>query len=264
VRPATQEGQVIQGDAREVVLSLPESSLDLVYIDPPFASGRTHRAPGRNGDGDTVRSFDDSWDDGLEGYLAWFTPVLEAVHGRLKPTGSLYVHLDWRVCHYVKVELDRIFGRACFLNHIVWLYGLGGSSPRYWPRKHDDILWYSRTPDGHFFEPVMVPATSQRMKGQNKKAPDYWDIPTLNNMAAERVGYPTQKPEALLARIIASSSPPGGVVADFFCGSGTTAVAARRLGRRWIASDVSPEAIAITRSRLEAEKAPKTEKSPKK
>lgn len=277
--------RLILGDALEVAASLPAESLDLIYLDPPFGSGRTHAAPepahrkkrrakgpNQNGgldlrsepslsgrldpssepslNGGVVHAFDDSWDDGLDGYLAWLFPLLAACRGLLKPTGSLYVHLDWRACHYAKVELDRLFGRACFLNHIVWLYGLGGSSRRYWPRKHDDILWYARNPDRHWFEPVMIPATSQRMRGLDKKAPDYWDIPALNNMASERVGYPTQKPEALLERIVASSCPPGGVVADFCAGSGTTPAVAQRLGRRWIASDVSPQAVAIIEARL--------------
>lgn len=252
--------RLILGDALEVARSLPAASLDLVYLDPPFGSGRTHSAPEpahrkkrrAAGAGDARTSFDDSWDDGLDGYLAWLFPVLEACRRLLKPSGSLYVHLDWRACHYAKVELDRLFGRACFLNHIVWLYGLGGSSRRYWPRKHDDILWYARNPDGQYFEPVMVPATSQRMRGLDKKAPDYWDIPALNNMASERVGYPTQKPEALLERVIASSCPPAGAVADFCAGSGTTAAVAQRLGRRWIASDVSPDALATMERRLGA------------
>ncbi len=279
--------RLILGDALEVARSLPAASLDLIYVDPPFGSGKTYSAPepahrkrqaialatggngssgiggGRDGagadplgspdpDGPVLTSFDDVWDDGLDGYLAWFFPVLESCRGLLKPTGSLYVHLDWRACHYVKVELDRLFGRACFLNHIVWLYGLGGSSRRYWPRKHDDILWYARTPGCHYFEPVMIPATSQRMRGLDKKAPDHWDIPTLNNMASERVGYPTQKPEALLERIVASSCPAGGAVADFFSGSGTTAAVAQRLGRRWIASDISEQSVATSQKRLAA------------
>lgn len=278
--------RLILGDALEVARSLPPSSLDLIYLDPPFGSGRTHSAPepahrkrgmasggsalgargacgaGRDsvvGEGDDVapaHEFDDRWDDGLDGYLAWLFPLLEACRTLLKPTGSLYLHLDWRACHYAKVELDRLFGRACFLNHIVWLYGLGGSSRRYWPRKHDDILWYARNPGAHYFEPVMVPATSQRMRGLDKKAPDYWDIPALNNMATERVGYPTQKPEALLERIIASSCPPGGSVADFCAGSGTTPAVARRLGRRWIASDISERAIAVIEARLAARLGP--------
>jgi hypothetical protein len=168
----------------------------------------------------------------------------------LKKTGSIYVHCDWHASHYIKVEMDKIFGYENFLNEVVWCYGLGGSSNRYWPRKHDVILWYSKVKDGHFFEPDLVPATSRRMAGQLKKAPDYWDIPTINNKAKERIGYPTQKPEALLERIIKSSCPPGGVVGDFFCGGGTTPAVAQRLGRQWIACDQSRVAVAVTADRL--------------
>ncbi|MBU6427924.1 MAG: site-specific DNA-methyltransferase [Cyanobacteria bacterium REEB65] len=232
---------LLEGDALAVARLLPEASVDLVYLDPPFFTGRTHRS------GD--RSFCDTWGD-LDNYLTWLAPILAESRRCLSPTGSMYVHLDWHACHYVKVELDRLFGRDCFLNHIAWLYGLGGSSPRYWPRKHDDLLWYSREPDGHYFDPVMVPARSQRMRGQDKKMPDYWNIPTLNNMASERIGYPTQKPEALLELIVASSCPPGGRVADFFVGSGTSCAVARRLGRRFLGSDLSPQAVAMSCERL--------------
>ena len=133
-----------------------------------------------------------------------------------------------------------------------WLYGLGGSSKRRWPRKHDTLLWYAREPGRQWFEAARVPATSRRMRGLTKKAPDWWDIPALNNMAKERLGYPTQKPEALLTRIVESSCPPGGVVADLCCGSGTTAAVAHETGRAWVAGDVSREAVALTRKRLRA------------
>jgi DNA modification methylase len=236
--------RLIQGDCLDVARALDPASIDLVYVDPPFFSGREQR--GRAG-----TAFADRWDGGLEDYLVWLRPRLEAVRGLLKETGSLYVHLDWHAVHYVKVELDRIFGYRNFLNEVVWLYGLGGSSSRYWPRKHDNILWYARRRGRHWFEAARVPATSQRMKGRTKKAPDYWHIPALNNMARERLGYPTQKPEALLRRIVESSCPPGGTVADFFCGAGTTLAVAAKCGRRWVGCDVSEEAIAVTRKRLE-------------
>ncbi len=234
---------LIQADALEAARGLEPGSVDLIYLDPPFASGRIHQA--------RQAAFRDVWDS-LDEYLAWLVPILGASRDCLSDSGSLYVHLDWRASHYVKVELDRIFGRDCFLNHIVWLYGLGGSSPRYWPRKHDDILWYSRRPGGHYFEPVKVPARSRRMRGQSKKMPDFWDVPALNNMAAERLGYPTQKPEALLQLIIESSCPPGGLVADFFAGSGTTCAVAQKLGRRYFGSDLSLDAVALARTRLGA------------
>lgn len=136
-----------------------------------------------------------------------------------------------------------------FENEIVWTYGLGGSSNRYFPRKHDVIFWYVRG-TGHYFDPPMVPATSQRMKGELKKAPDVWDIPSINNMAAERIGYPTQKPEAVLERIISAASPPDAVVADFFCGGGTAPTVAQALGRWWIACDISRVAVSITADRV--------------
>jgi DNA modification methylase len=168
----------------------------------------------------------------------------------LKPTGSIYLHCDGAAGHYLKILMDAVFGSENFLNDIAWCYGLGGSSRRYLPRKHDSILWYSRTPNGHYFAPAMTPATSARMAGQDKKVPDYWLIPTINNMAHERTGYPTQKPEALLERIIRSSSRPGDLVLDPFCGSGTTIVVAQRLGRRWVGIDMNPAAIQTTRRRL--------------
>jgi DNA modification methylase len=187
---------------------------------------------------------------GLMAYLLMLAPRLVELRRVLKLTGSIYLHCDQHASAYIRILMDAVFGRENFLNCIVWCYGLGGSSRRYWPRKHDDILWYSKEPDAHYFDPVMIPATSQKLKGQLKKAPDFWQIPTINNQAKERVGYPTQKPEALLERIIGSSSRPGEVVLDPFCGSGTTLVAAQRLGRRWVGIDSSDEAIDIARERL--------------
>lgn len=236
------EGRLLVGDCLEVMAALEPGSLDLIYIDPPFFTGREQA-------GRAEVSFADQWQSMTE-YLAWIEPRLSRMHTLLKRSGSIYVHLDWHAVHYVKVAMDGLFGYENFLNEIVWLYGLGGSSPRYWPRKHDTILWYAREAGRHFFEAARIPATSQRMKGRSKKAPDHWDIPSLNNMAKERLGYPTQKPEALLERIITSSSPKGGVVADFFCGSGTTLAVAERTGRHWVGCDLSRDAIEMTRSRL--------------
>ncbi len=232
---------VLHSDSLDVLRRLPDAEVDLIYVDPPFGTGRKQNA--REGE------YADERDDPVE-FIAWLHPYLAEMRRVLKATGSLYLHLDFRSSHYAKVDLDQIFGRECFLNHIVWLYGLGGSSPRYWPRKHDDLLWYSRTPNGHYFQPDRQPATSQRMKGQDKKVPDHWDIPALNNMASERVGYPTQKPLELLERIVRSSCPEGGLVADFFCGSGTTGVAAKNLGRRYLLCDASADAVEIAKQRL--------------
>jgi DNA modification methylase len=246
--PDLPANRLIWGDNLHVMRQLPSESIDLIYIDPPFFSGRQYNII--FGDQNEVRSFTDIWEGGMPGYLIWLNARLYEMKRLLKKTGSIYVHCDWHASHYIKVEMDKIFGYENFLNEVVWCYGLGGSSNRYWPRKHDVILWYSKVKDGHFFEPDLVPATSIRMAGQLKKAPDYWDIPTINNMAKERIGYPTQKPEALLERIIKCSCPPGGVVADFFCGGGTTPAVAQRLGRRWIACDQSRVAVAVTADRL--------------
>jgi adenine-specific DNA-methyltransferase len=246
--PDLPANRLIWGDNLHVMRQLPSESIDLIYIDPPFFSGRQYNII--FGDQNEVRSFTDIWEGGMPGYLIWLNARLYEMKRLLKKTGSIYVHCDWHASHYIKVEMDKIFGYENFLNEVVWCYGLGGSSNRYWPRKHDVILWYSKVKDGHFFEPDLVPATSMRMAGQLKKAPDYWDIPTINNMAKERIGYPTQKPEALLERIIKSSCPPGGVVGDFFCGGGTTPAVAQRLGRQWIACDQSRVAVAVTADRL--------------
>lgn len=232
--------------------------IDLIYIDPPFDSKADYRTK-INLPGTTIDqkpnvleqfAYSDTWADGTASYLAMITPRLVLMRELLAETGSIYVHLDWHVNDYVKLILDNLFGRENFLNEVVWLYGLGGSSSRYWPRKHDTLMWYSRVPEQHYFVADMIPATSQRMKGELKKAPDYWDIPNINNQAKERLNFPTQKPEALLERIIRSSSPKGGIVFDGFSGSGTTCAVADRLGRRWIASDLGKPAVMITRKRL--------------
>jgi site-specific DNA-methyltransferase (adenine-specific) len=186
----------------------------------------------------------------LSAYLVEMAVRLVELRRVLKDTGSLYLHCDPTASHYLKIILDAIFGVENFLNEVIWMYGLGGSSSRYWPRKHDVILWYSKTPDGQYFEADMIPAKSNAMKGLLKKAPDYWDIPSLNNMAAERLGYPTQKPLALLERIIRSSCPPDGIVLDPFCGCGTAVAAAQVLGRKWIGIDITYLAIAVMKKRL--------------
>jgi site-specific DNA-methyltransferase (adenine-specific)/adenine-specific DNA-methyltransferase len=167
----------------------------------------------------------------------------------LAPDGTIFVHLDQKKGHYIKIILDEIFGENHFLNEIVWLYGLGGSSNKYFPQKHDNIFWYSNS-DKYFFEPPMVPATSQRMKGEDKKCPDFWDIPSLNNMAIERLSYPTQKPEALLERVISAASQPGDLVLDAFAGSGTTLAVAEKLDRKWIGIDCGKLSIYTIQSRM--------------
>lgn len=188
----------------------------------------------------------------LLAYLVMMSSRLTQCHRVLKRTGSLYLHCDQTAAHYLKIVMDSIFGPQNFLNNIVWLYGLGGSSARYWPRKHDDLLFYSKSPDEHYFVAARVPAKSQMMAGLDKKAPDWWEIPSLNNMAKERLGYPTQKPLELLERVVTASCPPGGVVLDPFCGCGTTVHAAQFLGRRWIGIDIAYIAVDLIQKRLTA------------
>src|SRR5688572_11608391 len=165
-------------------------------------------------------SYADCW-PGLREYLDYMRPRVQCICDALKPNGSILLHCDWRTCHHFRVMLDDLLGPERFVNHLIWRYGLGGSSPRRFARKHDDILFYARS-DDYFFDPPRVPATSNRMKGMTKKASDVIDIPSINNMALERAGYPTQKPLALLELLIGACCPPDGSVLDPFCGSGTT------------------------------------------
>ncbi|MGA3027115.1 MAG: site-specific DNA-methyltransferase [Bryobacteraceae bacterium] len=237
--------------------TLPDATIDLIYADPPFFTRRQHNA------------FSDVWPGGIAAYIAWFDVRLREMHRLLKPTGSLIVHCDWHASHYIKVALDGIFGYQRFVNEIVWCYKSGGASPkRRFSRKHDALLWYAKGRDYYFAAP--------REKSYNRgRKPyrfagvaeyedengwytvvgmkDWWEIDMVGRTSRERAGYPTQKPLRLLERVVEACCPADGVVADFFCGSGTTAVAATRLHRGWIACDESPEAVRLTRERLERE-----------
>jgi len=226
-------------------LALEAESVDLLYADPPFNTGRTQAA----GAGRYADSFESP-----QAWAAWLRERLEATLPALKPTASILLHIDWRTCHHARMVLDDLLGADRFVNHLIWSYGLGGSSPRRFARKHDDIQFYCHDPERYYYDPPMVPATSRRMRGEMKKATDVIDIPALNNMAAERVGYPTQKPLELLELLIDACCPgpeqDGGTVLDPVCGSGTTLVAATRLGRDAIGCDINPDAVAIAQQRL--------------
>ncbi len=222
---------------------LPSASVDLVYVDPPFASGK--RREGRAG-----LTFDDRFDS-IASYIEFLEPVVIECHRVLRASGSILLHVDWRTSHHVRILLENVFGEECFVNHLIWSYGLGGSGPRSFARKHDDILLYGRTP-GYWFEPPMVPARSAMLRGRMKKATDVLDIPAINNMAIERTGWPTQKPLPLLKMLVGACCPVGGVVLDPMCGSGTTLVAAIETGRNAMGFDRSSEAIAIARGRLQS------------
>jgi len=258
-------GEIACADCLAWMNGLPAGACDLIYIDPPFMTNvpRTTQAGGR---------YDDRWPGGLAEYLAFLEPRLAAMHRLLSARGTLYVHVDPRTSHYVKVVLDGIFGVDNFLNEVIWSYRTGGRSVKWFARKHDVLLVYAKAAGGHTFH-VLRDGTF-RTEGLNRdeegrfykntkkgrlyfhpEGPamtDVWEIPFLSTVAAERTGYPTQKPEALLERVIGASSDPGDVVADPFCGSGTTLAVAERLGRRWLGCDVSGEAVATARARVAA------------
>ncbi len=260
--------RLILGDALGVIAALPAASIDLVYIDPPFGTGTTRTGRGLR--------YQDRADD-PEAFVAWLSPYLAATHRALAPTGSLFVHLDYRAVHYVKVALDALFGRARFVNEIVWCYAVGGKSRRGFARKHDTILWYARGDAWAFYpEQIRVPrrgGSHMRLVGgvQEKtdrktgrvyrypvaagKIPEDWwtDVETLNHSDKERTGWPSQKPERLLERIVAAVTREGDTVGDWFAGSGTTAAVAQRLGRRFVTIDREPDAIAVCRKRLTAQ-----------
>lgn len=234
---------VVQADWLDLVATLDDASVDLLYADPPFNTGQPRTGP--------AGVYPDAWPDTRD-WVAWLGRRLGATLPKLAPTASLLLHLDWRTSHHARLLLDELLGPDRFVNHLIWSYGLGGSSPRRFARKHDDVLFYCVHPDRYFFDPPMVPATSRRMAGRLKKATDVLEIPAINNMAAERTGYPTQKPLALLETLVGACCPPGGLVVDPCCGSGTTLVAALRLGRRALGCDVNPDAVRIAASRIPA------------
>lgn len=253
---------VFQADAIEFANALPPESVALLYMDPPFGKGKTYT-------GRESLTFDDIWEGGFDGYLSWLRELLQASHRVLKTTGSLFLHLDPLASHYAKVLLDEVFGRERFLNEIIWHHTGGGRSHNYFSRKHQTILWYAKT-NRHTFEIDRVRTPYSTTSGYAKSGitskagkkylphpegtpvDDVWSIPMINPMSRERVGYPTQKPILLLERIISAASQPGELVADFTCGSGTTLVAAKKLGRRWLGCDVSADAVKVALQRLES------------
>lgn len=251
-----------QGDNLPYMQRLPDGCCDLISIDPPFCTGRTPRR-GRSG-------YSDQWAGGIKSYLAFLHPRLVECHRLLAPHATLYVHLDWRAAHYVRIQLDTIFGADNFLNEIIWHYRTGGVVRQWFSRKHDTILMYAKKLGRHRF--AQIREGRYRTDGLNydesgrpfkstKKGrlyfhadgpalTDVWDLPFLSTVSLERVRWPTQKPLALARRIVSASSRPGDLVADFFCGSGTTLVAAKEMGRRYLGCDASRQATTIARKRL--------------
>lgn len=258
------------GDNLHVMRMLPSNSIDLIYIDPPFFSGSNYNV--LFGDQNEIRSFSDIWEGGMPSYLIWLNARLLEMKRLLKSTGSICVHLDWHASHYVKIEMDKIFGYDNFINEIVWCYTGPRKSPKAYSKKHDVILYYGKTEDYKFTPPRIAHKSGVHNTGQvfgsfkeadeekkilmekkGKLLEDWWiDIWSGDRYRKELIGYPTQKPEKLLERIIEASTEEGDVVADFFCGGGTTPTVAQRLGRKWIASDQSRVAVSITQGRLES------------
>lgn len=283
--PATLETNVLYcGENHSRLAALPTESVDLIYLDPPFFSNRHYEVIW--GDEAEVRSFEDRWEGGIQHYTDWMRKRVFEMHRVLKPTGSIYLHCDHHASHHLRLVLDEIFGARQFRNEIVWHYsGWNKNLARYFERRHDSILFYAKgrtqTFNGYSSpweseeEYVRVRKQKVRIDEQGRRyvlsdrgggnrirryldeamaygkpIDDVWDIDKLNNSSGEAMGYPTQKPEALLERIIAASSNPGDVVLDPFCGCGTTVATAERLNRRWIGIDISPTAVRLMERRV--------------
>jgi len=262
------------GDNLPILRELPSASVDLIYIDPPFNTGKAQRRTRIKAlasvEGDRVgfqgrryrtlelgtQSFPDSHGD----YLGFLEPRLQEAHRVLKVSGSLYFHIDYREVHYCKVLLDGIFGRDCFLNEIIWAYDYGGRPRRKWPAKHDNILLYVKNLKYYTFNaeaieriPYMAPGLVGPVKAARGKLPtDTWWHTIVPTNGRERTGYPTQKPLAILRRIIQASSNTGDLVLDFFAGSGTTGAACLELGRRFLLIDNNPQALEVMAQRFAA------------
>jgi DNA modification methylase len=262
--------RVILADNLRILPRLADASVAMIYIDPPFATGTRRQSS-------SGKSYPDR-ETCPETFVAWLEPRLVHSQRVLEKTGSLFVHLDYRAVHYVKVALDRIFGHANFVNEIIWCYSVGGKSRRSFGKKHDTILWYAngrdyafyadairiarkagshmrvRTEDGVAFQEKTDRKTGRvyRYPIDRGKVPEDWwtDIETLNHSDRERAGWPTQKPERLLERLLLATTRPGDCVADWFSGSGTTAVVAQTHDRRFVVIDTERDAIDCARERL--------------
>lgn len=303
--------EIVHGEALDVARALPDGSFTLVYLDPPFNTGRTqerHAVSSRradrpadatqDGSGEStdsapeirgsaksilrtgqrtpeerprevnhgfhghryerVRELLHAYDDRFDDYGDFLMPRLEEAWRLLADDGTLYLHLDYREAHYAKVMLDAVFGRDCFLNEIIWAYDYGAKPRTRWPTKHDTILVYVKTPGGHVFnvddierEPYMAPSLVSAAKRERGKLPtDVWWHTIVPTSGREKTGYPTQKPEGILRRMIQASSRPGDRILDLFAGSGTAGAVASALGRDALLVDVSPEAVRVMRQRI--------------
>jgi len=276
-RRAPVRDEVLLGENLELLPRFAAESFQLVYIDPPFNTGKPQTrktlAAIRAEDGERVgfqgrryrsrvlaeSSFRDCFDD----YLSFLEPRLREVRRLLTPEGTLYFHVDYREAHHCKLLLDELFGRECFLNEIVWAYDYGARPRRRWPAKHDTILVYVKDPLRYHFdsealerEPYMAPGLVTAEKAARGKLPtDVWWHTIVPTRGREKTGYPTQKPEGIVRRMVQASTRPGDWCLDFFAGSGTLGAVAAKLARRYVLIDSNPEAVRVMRARLDADQA---------
>jgi site-specific DNA-methyltransferase (adenine-specific) len=268
--PTTDE--ILLGDNLELLPGFADGSFQLIYIDPPFNTGKVQARKTlqttADEDGDrtgfqglryrTRLLGESSYSDLFDDYLAFLAPRLEEARRLLTGEGTLYFHIDYREAHYCKLLLDEIFGRECFLNEIVWVYDYGARSKRRWPAKHDTILVYVRDPSAYFFnseevdrEPYMAPGLVTPEKVAKGKLPtDVWWHTIVPTNGREKTGYPTQKPEGIVRRMVQASTREGDWCLDFFAGSGTLGAVAVPLGRRYVLIDSNPEAVEVMHARL--------------
>ena len=265
--------RVIFADNLEALASVPDESAALVYIDPPFNTGRTQSrttisAVRDEVSGDrtgfqgkryrTIELGSSGYADAFDDYLGFLEPRLREARRVLKPSGSFFLHVDYREVHYCKVLLDDLFGRASFINEIIWAYDYGGRSKSRWPAKHDNILWYAKDPANYTFRydeidriPYLAPGLVGAEKAARGKTPtDVWWHTIVSPNGKEKTGYATQKPLGIIERIVRVHTHPGDLVIDFFAGSGTLGEAAARLGRDFIMIDDNPDAIRVMSKRL--------------
>ncbi len=268
--------RIVHGDNLEVLQSIASESIQLIYVDPPFNTGKRQSRPRmktiRDDDGDrtgfgghryrteilNIQPGGKGYTDTFEDFLGFLRPRLLEAYRILTPTGSLFFHIDYREVHYCKILLDQIFTRPCFQNEIIWAYDYGARSTKRWPAKHDNILWYTKQPDLFTFNltatdriPYMAPGLVGAKKAARGKTPtDVWWHTIVSPTGKEKTGYATQKPLGILERIVRVHSNPGDTVLDFFAGSGTTAEAAAKHNRSFIMIDENPDAIAVMQRRL--------------
>jgi site-specific DNA-methyltransferase (adenine-specific) len=267
--------RILLGDNLPLLRAEPDASVTLAYLDPPFNTGRAQArrtlATVTDPDGDRTgfggRRYastllnESSYRDAFDDYLGFLEPRLREVHRLLAPHGTLYFHIDYREAHYCKLLLDELFGRACFLNELIWAYDYGAKPRTRWPAKHDTILVYVKDPERYLFdadavdrEPYMAPGlVTPEQRERGKRPTDVIWHTIVSPTGREKTGYPTQKPEGLVRRFVQASSRPGDLCLDPFAGSGTLGAVAAALGRRYLLIDESPDALAVMRQRLAAE-----------